>query len=905
MKVVVRLRRFAGEHLPAVPRAQLRAARRGRAKAESRARANIAAYEKLVAAIEARAARPDSDIPAPGAAARVRATIRVLQAHAKFAEMLSTGASLEAAATATVRGLVEAGRPSVAASFADALAARPETANAGGLAVAIVAAHRKLPGLAWDEFTDVPTRAWRQFAATEYLDSGFRQDPTTAMQVARDLVADRAIELGPAEWYEVLRHAYVARDLPLAREAFDLLVERAQQDPAAWPDAEAKIAWLRPWLDSEVSSDVPPPPRGTVAFALINYRQPGWTRTETSYNIGDYVQTLAALGHLVRYQNLDVRGPADLVEFAREMQRRVRPERRLHAYPGDVQLYAVNRDVSTYQAFPEPTWMLAFGWYMHPLFKLRHDFPMHPNLRPIFVSFHCNKREMLTEPAIDHLRRYGPIGCRDWTTVDLLLSLDIPAFFSGCLTTTVDTLFPALDPESQPPEPRTVYVDVRDNVPEGAATATQDSPEVKQRDFEANLWEAVALLERYRRTYTRVVTAKLHCYLPVRSLGLEVDFRPKNRADVRFNGLIDIDDVDFDSIRSGMLDRLEPVLGAIVGGTSEDEVYRLWRELCADDVKAAQVRHSAIGPALVPPFDVAATRSRILAAATTAEGSVPRGAGPVVDVAIIVGPGDRDRLPVLVDSILAGTSRPVHLWLLTRSYGANERRELTGMFPELSISWMPCDDVIYGNNNGGAGDPGGRDLLLLPELADVMRIVVVPPTAVVVGDVAELAEYDIGGQPLAARTSVGVGSTSGFGVFYRAARRLDPRADLAHDLHRRVHGRHVFDFDAFDTDVLVLDLDAMRRDRFSAEFLPYAGEFGFTARELLTYYAGPNRAVIPPQWAHIPSRERVADPQLIYWVDSNVPWRPAYVRHRETWTRAAKRAARRARRDVSGAHGLA
>jgi hypothetical protein len=105
----------------------------------------------------------------------------------------------------------------------------------------------------------------------------------------------------------------------------------------------------------------------------------------------------------------------------------------------------------------------------------------------------------------------------------------------------------------------------------------------------------------------------------------------------------------------------------------------------------------------------------------------------------------------------------------------------------------------------------------------------------------------------------------------------------------------MFDFDAFDTDVLVLDLDAMRRDRFGAEFLPYSGEFGFTAREVLTFYAGPNRAVIPPRWAHIPTRERVDDPQLVYWVDSNVPWQPAYVRHRELWQMATKRATRRPR----------
>ena len=88
------------------------------------------------------------------------------------------------------------------------------------------------------------------------------------------------------------------------------------------------------------------------------------------------------------------------------------------------------------------------GWspsadHMHPLYDLRYDFPYHPNIRPLFISFHVNRVEMLSDEAQDYLRRHGPVGCRDWNTVFLLLSAGIDAFFSGCLTTTVDMIFPA------------------------------------------------------------------------------------------------------------------------------------------------------------------------------------------------------------------------------------------------------------------------------------------------------------------------------------------------------------------------------------------------------------------------------------------------------------------------------
>ena len=88
--------------------------------------------------------------------------------------------------------------------------------------------------------------------------------------------------------------------------------------------------------------------------------------------------------------------------------------------------------------------MVAFGWHMHPLYDLRYDFPYHPNVRPLFLSFHLNRLDMLSdEPPRPTSGRTGPIGCRDWTTVFLLLSAGIDAFFTGCLTTTVDAVFPA------------------------------------------------------------------------------------------------------------------------------------------------------------------------------------------------------------------------------------------------------------------------------------------------------------------------------------------------------------------------------------------------------------------------------------------------------------------------------
>lgn len=845
MPIKSRLRRFAREHLPEPALARLRAIRRGR---------------------QADSAAKHTGRKPPAVPARQKGASRT---EARFFTRLSHGEPIDTAAASTVRELMETDGVTVAVSFADALAAKPDTTMAGHLAAAIVAAHRKLQELAMSEFENVPTGVWRAHATGEYLGAAYHCDHPRAVDTIRQLIADCPDEVGPQGWFEVVRYAFVSGELELARQAYGMLVKRAEEQPSAWELADTEIEWLRPWMTREAAVTAPPPPEGQVPFALIDYRQPG--RAKTSQNIGDHVQTLASLGHLVRHQNVRFHGPADVLEFVTDMQDRVRQERRLDSPPADVALYTADRDASTYEAFPEGTWFLAFGWYMHPLFGLRHDFPMHPNLRPIFVSFHCNKREMLTDEAIEYLRRYGPVGCRDWTTVDLLLSLDVPAFFSGCLTTTVDTVFPPAEPAAQE---ATVYVDVPpDKVPADAPSVRHSYGAVKRRSFVRNMRDAVELLEGYRQEYTKVVTSRLHCYLPTRSLGLQVDFQPKNRADVRFNGLIDIDDAAFERIRTGMLNRLEAVMSAILAGKPSDEVYQVWRDVNADDVAAARERHTAAAPLPAPKLsiDQAVKRVRESLISTGPAVSDP------VDVAVRVAARDVERLPRTLSSLQAKASRPVRVWLLAAGCGPDQRQRIGDAFGELAVNWLDCDGLT-----------ADQRLLLLPELlGDLDRVTVLPPVAVVQGDIAELAGVDLDGHPIAARTSLGTAASSGFGRFYRAAKRLHPDAAAAHELFRRVHARHVFDFDAFDTEVFVADLAKMRADGFSSEFLPYAERFGMNANEVLTLYAGPDRAALPPEWAHVPTNERVGEPQLVHWPGAAKPWQRRYVARRELWKQLA------------------
>ena len=322
--------------------------------------------------------------------------------------------------------------------------------------------------------------------------SGLSVAPDEVLAELRALVADDPPEVRSKFWYDMLAPVFGYGESELARQIYERFDRHAREDENPWDEAERKRDWMRPWIAADPGSPTAPAP-GRRTFAVMDYGHPGADRA--SANIGDHIQSIASLGHLVRHQGVRLHGRDDLVALLERLRERTRPERRLTDVDADLEVITVHRDASMYEAIPEDTWMLCFGWFMHALFGIRHGFPLHRNLRPIFVSFHCNKRGLLTPEAVEYLRRYGPVGCRDWNTVYLLLSLDVPAFFSGCVTTTIDTVFP--DREPPPRDAPLAYVDVED-VPEDAVAYRHSDEAVRVRPFVANVEHALELLETYR-----------------------------------------------------------------------------------------------------------------------------------------------------------------------------------------------------------------------------------------------------------------------------------------------------------------------------------------------------------------------------------------------------------------------
>ena len=801
---------------------------------------------------------------------------------------LQRGTPLQEAVLVQLRTLMAAHELAGAQAMAESLRAAPQTEELGRLACGIVAFRRGFVELAWEHLRSLPDSTWARFAATEYVRAGLARSAPETLQRVGTLVAEPPLGVTAETWFELLRPIYGYGDEALARQLLDALDEAIGEQPGVRSSIKRHSSWLRPWVTADASS--PTAPRGEFpTFAVIDYGHPNMNAAST--NIGDHIQSIASLGHLVRHQNVRLHGEQGLVDLLDRLRVRTRQERRLEDVEADLRVMTVNRDVSMYDVIPEGTWALCFGWYMSPLFAMRYGFPLHSALRPIFVSFHCNRRELLTEEAVDYLRRYGPVGCRDWTTVYLLLSVGVPAFFSGCVTTTISTVFPDLadDPPSTAP---VAYVDVSPGEAAGDVTTYKHlRAEIAGRSFAVNAADALGLLETYRREHSGVVTSRLHCYLPLRSIGVNVDFRPSNRSDIRFDGLIDITDAQFDAIRTGISAKLEQVFTRILGGAAEDEVYALWRELTAEEVTAAEARRAEPPQLPAVPPDVRARIAQVAeeavtnpAAASTAPDPAVAAEQSAVHCAVHLPKGSGRALEVLVSSLAEHVSRPLHVWVLADHQTLRLQKRMAAALPSVTTTWVRTRGLRRGLTTPAGDREFDVDNLMLCSLIPAAdRLVVLPVDSLATADIAELAEMDLGGHLLAAPAHAGGSGASGFGVIHRAALRLQARTSLSASLRRTAHARHEFDFDSFATDVMVMDLQGMRSDGFEDQALALVAEFGLDAPEVLHYVFGPDHAVVPPRWWHVPTRSLRVGTGLTHWADKGKPWMREFTPERDLW----------------------
>ena len=781
--------------------------------------------------------------------------------------------------------LADIGEWNAAWALAEGVGRLPGGGTASAMGHAVLLHRRRQFARLWNVVRDLEDAALATYIPVEAVDAALTAGTAPARQ--RALAIAVPTEDMDARIVVDLAGRFLA--FGERQRAAELVAELRRRSPVDLDERRRhSLALIERWLDRRPAAV----PTGSVPVAVMDYQSPYHART--SDNVGDYIQTLSLIGNLARLSSVTFSGDDGLGELATELQERVQPELRLPGGHGSVHLVVVDRDFSSAGDVPPGTWMFAFGWHLLPLYELRYDFPYHPSIRPLFISFHVNRLEMLTDEARAYLRRYGPVGCRDWNTVFLLLSAGIDAFFTGCLTTTVDGLFPSRETAYR----GTGAVGVIDRPRRSAGGGTSDvrvyshqSDAYRYMSLTEGIRAADAALAAYQRDLDRAVTGRLHAYLPLTSLGVPVDFVTGSPGDVRFAGLTGLGPGDsrLSELRSGIRDLVAGVFEQVAAGAEEREVYGRWRDLTRERVAEARARFEAPVAETPTTVDVAA------AVATSRAGS--RRFGPhetvdretITDVAVAFGEDLAYPAAVALESMVAHASGPVRLWVLARGITEAYLQWLAAAFPSLPMTVLPCDHISY----AGTGDPRRvppgttiptMDRLFLPVmLGDVDRVVYLDADTLVLDDVCRLAGTDLGGRPVAARDS----AVSEASEWQRAGRPLDE--PLATELRRSMGVRHGYGHPALNAGVLVMDLDQMRRGDFTAACLGFAERYGLNDDDAILAYVGPDRCVLDPRWNALPDLEDVRDPGIIHWASFGKPWEPRLTCAQDLWRGYAAR----------------
>jgi hypothetical protein len=195
--------------------------------------------------------------------------------------------------------------------------------------------------------------------------------------------------------------------------------------------------------------------------------------------------------------------------------------------------------------------LIANGWYSHNPSAFFPDREKR-DFKPLLISMHLASEwgssieEMFkAEGFLDFMRSNAPVGCRDLSTMKVLEEHGIDAYFSGCLTLTL---------QRNDSIKRENFIALSDVTAPANPAGLEDHPLVEVRHltqfsrFSGTLLRRLNLINLRKRRLARsllntferaklVVTSRLHCVLPCIALSTPVVFVHPNPSDPRFQGL--------------------------------------------------------------------------------------------------------------------------------------------------------------------------------------------------------------------------------------------------------------------------------------------------------------------------------------------------------------------------------
>jgi len=229
--------------------------------------------------------------------------------------------------------------------------------------------------------------------------------------------------------------------------------------------------------------------------------------TPNDVNLGDYIQSLAAWQYL----------------------------------PKNYKPVFIDRDSLKYYNEENVT-MIMNGWY----FLNENNDYFSDNINPIFVSFHISNTNDINNSTVEYLKKHEPIGCRDKNTRKLLNKYGIRAYFSGCLTTTLDIDYKVDNSER---EDNIIFCDYKfgDYGPADEILKSMKNYNFNKTEFTTHSYTlnssheqrfelSIKLLKKYAKAKL-VITSRIHCALPCLAMGTPVILINKKYDKKRYSGI--------------------------------------------------------------------------------------------------------------------------------------------------------------------------------------------------------------------------------------------------------------------------------------------------------------------------------------------------------------------------------
>jgi lipopolysaccharide biosynthesis glycosyltransferase len=506
------------------------------------------------------------------------------------------------------------------------------------------------------------------------------------------------------------------------------------------------------------------------------------------------------------------------------------------------------------------------------------------------ISFHIQDAGVLNKEVAAHLKKLGPIGCRDWTTVYRLRDWGVPAFFSGCVTTTVGQVLPKAYFAGKIPKLAVVeagtkwmqfkylfmwkwwYIQIGDYV----------------RDFTLveGLEDARKMLSKYA-SYGKVITKRLHCYLPARSMGLPVEFVPSKRSDVRFEGLLDLDKAAFNKIRSGLEHKLEVILGHILDGKSYEEVMKLWAELVAPDVAYAEEYCTKLEPIGKSAIDLPETYKKFKS--HVVELGANKFGKDAINIAFACDQNLQDELAVVIASVERNTKRQINAHILTRGLNNDYFKKIHKLFPKINFYFHDFSDISYGSNVNLMKHitVSTFDRLFLPRVLDKLdKVLYLDVDILVRGDVGQLYDTKLGDKVFAGKKSELDGWASLIDVITRVSLSLPPKKAWA--LRRRAHATGKLTADTYNAGILLMNLKKMRDEEFIENNLYLVEELRLNDQDVMNFYSAGRALNLDGDWNYVPTQDYSKNPKIVHWAGPAKPWKQAFALYKDEFQAIAK-----------------